>query len=438
MYLTVFKDVIKDISNSNLTIMSSLHVPFQNIAIFLFLAICYSCSEEASSEIPLAPIDIVNPEPADPEPTDPENTAPIAIATASTLNGDAPLTVSFIGSDSSDDNSIASYQWRFPDATSSASNATYTFNTPGVYDITLTVTDAAGLESSSMLSIAVTQAEVGNIPCVTNGGLAGDTGLKSWCWEDITLPEYLGSKGVAFSNGALNIDSECYEKQVSKAGAQLKFRVNPTSPAVESWCGRAYNMRAEIRTTPWNIRHAKGTEEWFGWSYTFGTDYVIDKNSQWLFFQVHPGITGVSPHTELMIIKDGQFNGHDAGELYIVNAGDAQKYHPTGITPTAGEKLKIVVHAIWGDASNGLLQVWINGQKLYDKQVATVYDAYPWGGNAKWGIYKWPWANESSVQKSLEQGVTHLETYMGSLRMITRRIGDDDYGKNSYSLVVPD
>ena len=273
--------------------------------------------------------------------------------------------------------------------------------------------------------------------CVTQGGKAADTGLKVWCWGDITIPEYFEDNGIEFSNGELYIDSECYEKQVSKAGDQLKFRINPTEPDVGSWCSRDYNMRAEIRTAPWDIRHAKGIEEWFGWSYTFGDDYVIDRNNQWLFFQVHPGIEGASPQTELMVIKDGQFNGHDAGEIYIVNAANGNEYHPTGITPKAGEKLDIVVHAIWGDASTGLLQVWINGKRLYNKQVATVYEAYPWGGNAKWGIYKWPWAESNGVQQSLQLGITHLETYMGPLRMITLRPGDLGYLENSYSKVTP-
>lgn len=274
--------------------------------------------------------------------------------------------------------------------------------------------------------------------CFTDGGMAGDTGLKSWCWEDITIPEYSGSKGIAFSQGELYIDSECYEKQVSKDGDRLKFSVNPAYPAVPSWCKRDFNMRAEIRTAPWDIRHAKGTEEWFAWSYTFSDQYVIDKENQWLFFQVHPGMFGVSPHTELMISKNGQFHGHAAGEIYVVNAANGKEYQPTGITPKAGETLDIVVHAIWGDASNGLLQVWINGQNLYDKQVATIYEEYPWGGNAKWGIYKWPWVNESSVNKSQKQGIVHLETYMGPLRMITRKPGDSDYGADSFSLVTPD
>ena len=276
-----------------------------------------------------------------------------------------------------------------------------------------------------------------NAACSTGGGKAGDTGLKVWCWQNISIPNYAGSKGVSFSQGDLTIDSECDEQQVSKDGNQLKFCVDPTNPGVKSWCSRDFNMRAEIRTSPWNIKHPKGTEEWFGWSYTFGEDYIIDKNNQWLFWQVHPAVVGESPHTELTVIKDGQFSGHDAGEVYIVNAANDHEYVPTGITPQAGETLDIVVHAIWGDTSNGLLEVWINGKKLYNKQVATVYANYPWGGNAKWGIYKWPWSESSGVQKSNQQGITQLETFMGPLRMITRKPGDLDYKKDSYSQVAP-
>lgn len=273
--------------------------------------------------------------------------------------------------------------------------------------------------------------------CDTHGGKAGDSGLKVWCWGDIDIPDYSSSKGVGFSQGQLKIDSECYEKQVTKQGAELRFHVAPTNPGVGRWCSRDFNMRAEIRTAPWNVRHAKGTEEWFGWSYRFGDNYEIDQDNQWKFFQVHPGIAGESPQIGLEIINENQFKGHGAGEIYVTNATTSQKYVPTGIIPKAGETLRLVVRVIWGDASNGLLQVWINGDKIYDKQVSTIYSKYPWGGNAKWGIYKWPWTNGDRVQKSRRQGLTHLETFMGPLRVITRRPGDVDYGKDSYAEVVP-
>jgi len=270
------------------------------------------------------------------------------------------------------------------------------------------------------------------------GGMANDSGLKIWNWKNIKLPSYTGKLGAPFSHNQLHIDSECSENQLSIIGNSIKFRVSPKKhPEVAEWCTRDFNMRAEIRTAPWNVRHPLGTEEWFGWSYYFGEDYVIDQFNDWLFFQVHPGIVGKSPQIELMISKEGQNNTKNAGEICVVNKGNYPDNHPTGITPKAGDKLDIVVHAIWGNSANGLLQVWINKQKVYDKEVATVYADYAWGGNAKWGIYKWPWADKSGVDKSKEQGITHLETYMGPLKIITRNSEDPDYRSDSFALVSP-
>ena len=369
---------------------------------------------------------------------EPVNEPPKAVASANELQGYAPLQVDFDGEGSSDDKGITGYGWDLGGELSSSPNPTRTFNEPGVYNIALTVTDQEGLSDTATLTVNVEQVPMGNIDCGTGGGRADDTGHKVWCWGDISIPDYSGSKGVGFSNKELYVDSECYEKQVTVDGNRLRFRVDPTDPTVGDWCSEDYNMRAEIRTAPWNVRHPRGTEEWFGWSYTFGNSYTVDRNNEWLFFQVHNGIRDTSPHVELMVIKDGQFNGHNAGEIFVVNnATGGSKYNPTGITPGAGNKLDIVVHAIWGDGSNGKFQVWINGQKVHDKQEATVYASQPWAGNAKWGIYKWPWRNQSGVQESLAQGLAPLETYMGTLRMITRRPGDADYGNDAYSLVAP-
>lgn len=367
------------------------------------------------------------------------NEPPIAIISANTLSGIAPLSIEFAGSNSYDDKGIVGYQWQFDTSTATDSIAIHEFKDPGSYDISLTVYDDEGLESTATVAILINAAETtdtANISCEVGGAKANITGSKIWCWANIDIPDYSGSTGVGFSNGELHIDSECYEKQITTNGNELKFNLNPLTP-VENWCSRDFNMRAEIRTAPWDVHHDIGTEEWFGWSYRFGNEYTIDQKSQWKFFQVHPGIMGISPQIGMEVINDSQFNGHNAGEVYVTNATIAENYTPTGITPNAGDILNIVVHVIWGDSSNGLLQVWINDQMVYDKAVSTVYENYPWGGNAKWGIYKWPWANNAAVQESLQQGITHLETYMGSLRMLTRRPGDEAYLSDAYDLVVP-
>ena len=136
--------------------------------------------------------------------TAPENQGPSAVASANVLVGDAPLTVSFTGDASSDDNNIASYYWDFVGSSSSASNVSHTFNDPGTYDVTLTVTDQQGLVDSATLTITVTEGSIaGQIPCSVGGGKAGETGQKIWCWADVALPSYSGSTGVGFSNNEL-------------------------------------------------------------------------------------------------------------------------------------------------------------------------------------------------------------------------------------------
>lgn len=66
--------------------------------------------------------------------------------------------VTFDGSASQDENGIASYTWTFTDITIqtlSGKNPTYTFDTPGVYTITLNVTDAAGNWATDTVVITV-------------------------------------------------------------------------------------------------------------------------------------------------------------------------------------------------------------------------------------------------------------------------------------------
>ncbi|MFH6603647.1 heparin lyase I family protein [Maribacter algicola] len=272
--------------------------------------------------------------------------------------------------------------------------------------------------------------------CFTDGGKAGDTGLKTWCWEDVSLPSYSKNTGVNFSNDELSFATECDEESVFKDGDQLVFRLNPKMPSTESWCTRDFNMRAEIRTAPWPIKHEPGTEEWFGWSYTFNEDYIIDPASEWLFHQVHNGIAGQTPLYELMVARAGLYNA-SAGEIVVKNNANGPNHVLTGIIPRAAQTIDVVVHVIWGDSANGLLQVWINGNNVYDKQVTTIRPGWEYGGNAKWGIYKWTWSDSNGVEASAQAGVTDLRTSMGALKIITRRPGDADYGKDSYNQVKP-
>ncbi|WP_313790931.1 PKD domain-containing protein [Allomuricauda sp. SCSIO 65647] len=87
------------------------------------------------------------------------NESPVALAEATPLEGDAPLQVTFTGSNSTDsDGTIESYAWDFGDGgTSTEADPVYTFNTAGTYDVELTVTDDGGLTDTDTVTITVNE-----------------------------------------------------------------------------------------------------------------------------------------------------------------------------------------------------------------------------------------------------------------------------------------
>ena len=295
------------------------------------------------------------------------------------------------------------------------------------YDV---VTEDAGYNSDFVI----------NNDCSTKGGGAGESGYKVWCWSDMTLSKMVVNAKKPIDKRQLKIATECNSDQVKIEDGRLRFHVRPKAEILDIKCEQSYNMRAEIRTAPWKVNHAPGTEEWFGWTYTFEEDYKIDKENPWLFFQVHEGTVGDTPLIALWCMNNGGPGSGKAGEVHLVNNSYATKsfYYPTGFVPKAGETLKIVVHVIWDDFNNGLLQLWINGVKVHDKNERTVRATNLVGGNAKWGIYKWKWAEKKGVEKSIAQGIFSLNTSMGPLRIITRKPKDENYLKPSYSIVMPE
>lgn len=100
---------------------------------------------------------------------------PVAVASASVTQGEAPLEILFTGDQSAGVNDIVSYAWDFGNGDNSTeANPTYTYNTPGTFDAILIVTDSEGLTGTSTIEITVDEV-VGDNPTavasadVTNG-----------------------------------------------------------------------------------------------------------------------------------------------------------------------------------------------------------------------------------------------------------------------------
>jgi PKD repeat protein len=87
----------------------------------------------------------------------PPNQPPIAAFTTSPTSGDAPLTVDFDGSASTDpDGTVESWSWDFGDgSTGVGSTTTHVYTSEGIFTATLTVVDNDGATDSTTTTIAV-------------------------------------------------------------------------------------------------------------------------------------------------------------------------------------------------------------------------------------------------------------------------------------------
>ncbi|WP_168797499.1 PKD domain-containing protein [Neolewinella litorea] len=85
----------------------------------------------------------------------PANVPPVAVASASTYSGTAPLTLTLDGSGSTDkDGKIVSYDWSWNGGSASGINKETTFPT-GTYKVTLTVKDDDGATGTNVITVQV-------------------------------------------------------------------------------------------------------------------------------------------------------------------------------------------------------------------------------------------------------------------------------------------
>ena len=101
---------------------------------------------------------------------------PVARGTVSTLSGPAPLRVTFSGAGSSDpDGDIASYAWRFGDGSpvDSRISGDHVYTQPGMFTMSLTVTDMAGNTDSISATIDVEAPTASGCPTFDSGSSGG-------------------------------------------------------------------------------------------------------------------------------------------------------------------------------------------------------------------------------------------------------------------------
>jgi len=163
----------------------------------------------------------------------PANQPPIAVAAASPTDGEVSLTVAFDGSDSfDDDGTVMDYSWDFGDGgTSALTSPSHTYTTPGIYTVTLTVTDDEGATDSDEVRITVSK------PVSSGNGI-----LREW-WLNIgsgdAISDLTGAAGYPDLPDGSEIVTDLFEGPVDWAdeyGTRIRgYFIAPQSGAYTFW-----------------------------------------------------------------------------------------------------------------------------------------------------------------------------------------------------------
>lgn len=363
-----------------------------------------------------------------------ENNAPMAIASADVTVGEAPLHINFMGSNSTDDQAINRYEWNFKDgSTSNEANPSHTFNTPGVYNVDLFVYDAQGLSDFAEITITVEERMVVDNSCSTISTARSTEGFKRWCWADLAGDVASANALDSFTGGNLYRSAHYQDSGTYVQDGRLHFNLIANASSLD--------YRQEIRTDAYTVLPSN-TEEWIGYNVKFDDDYVPDINP-WVMtqFKIESSSGNGQPMISLQPLPANHGGlGNALGEIAVVNAAVNQPSLDnvaTGIVPVAGGSYDIVMHIVWGDASNGRFRLWINGSLVYDKQQRVLYASEEEVGYWKVGIYQANWRNTTQVNNSIANGTSELHISIGNIRQIMRKPTHVDYAKNGYNTVAP-
>jgi Polysaccharide lyase len=326
------------------------------------------------------------------------------------------------------DGKITKYQWIKVSGPTGATIAgptvaqtNVTGLTNGAYVFQLKVTDNKSAIDTETLALTV-----------------NDPSMLLVDWSTLTLPTDGLPDARRFANDKLRSSTAYDPFSKTIVDGKMQFVVNSQVPVDPKVSSAKYQYRAEFTEWPWNINLIEGTEQWFGWSYFFAPDYVFSPKPISIF-QNHPATSNGDPLFQLEIARPNQVAGAIGGEIQIINNAVSPYVRKlTSVRPMPGDRLDVIIHVVYGIGNQGLLQIWMNGQKVYDVISSTIYPAPEnWGGNNKWGIYHHTWTSATNVEQCIAAGHTKFELQMGNLRQITCTPGDSDYGVYYKDVVDP-
>jgi hypothetical protein len=291
------------------------------------------------------------------------------------------------------------------------------------------------------------------------------TGLTNFKISNLNIPTSGITDGKRFYiDGSLRANIAYYPyallKTTKDSQPRLRFYVKPTAPTA-SLVGTEYpyHHRAEFTRYPWTLNLPYGTEEWVGFSYIFpkSTEGYTQNFTPVSIYQNHAGrVAGQTENppafyleiaypNQLKSYSDPYYRTPYGGEVMVINNVRGIRWVVPNVRVVAGARINIVLQVVYGLGTEGLLNIWVNGQFVEFPGNATVpkgnvgstvWPSNPVGGNSKFGLYHHQLKYQTGVDTNYAKGHTNMVMYMTDWNDVFRKPGDWDYkNSNAYTAV---
>lgn len=180
------------------------------------------------------------------------------------------------------------------------------------------------------------------------------------------------------------------DENIKRAGSfSGRFEINRNDPLL--WGGNRAEM-AQVKTTTMD-------EGWYGFSQYFPDSYISDSTEevvgQW-HDQPDVGETAARSPSNAIITGNNRLKWMirwDSRSIMTDNFPEGHTYIDLGEIPK-NKWIDWVVHIKYSHTNTGILEVWMDGVKVIDRQnMPNSYNdvMYPY---FKFGVYKWEWGSE--------------------------------------------
>lgn len=207
--------------------------------------------------------------------------------------------------------------------------------------------------------------------------------------DELTPDAALSAEGISLATSANLIFNETFEDGAGFEGNKLQASTSygftvASKPVLEG----SKSGRFELRDTDAEASGGTRTEfllnestmvkeGWYSFAGYFPSAEYANESSREIITQWHQGSGSGSP-TTVLVVENGEFILHMGSARLNLGKMAKDVWH------------QFVFHVVHSSGSDGLVEVWLNGNKVASKSGATIksgFDLPRW----KLGIYKWDW-----------------------------------------------